>query len=208
MKKISDAADRNKGPIADVLDSMLPARGVILEIASGSGQHITYFARRFPHLMWQPSDPDPECRISILAYLEHSGLSNVRAPLDLDTTKDAWPPIRTRGIVCINMAHIAPWSATIGLLDKAAGLLDDEQRLFLYGPYRLDGEFNAPTNRAFDASLRARNESWGLRDVREVEQAASASFRLLKTIEMPANNYLLVFERYGSSGQSGSRPRK
>ena len=182
MKQVHEQAERNKGPIADVLDALLPAKGLILEVASGSGQHVVYFARRFPHLMWQPSDPDREARSSIMAYLEHSGLSNVRAPLDLDTTKGPWPVKRADAIVCINL-HDKKKDATIGLIEKATQLLEKGSSLLMYGPYP-PGE------------------------IREIEGAASSGFRLVKTVDMPEKNYTLVFERTGSSGQSGSTPRK
>jgi hypothetical protein len=183
MKQVHEQAERNKGPIADVLDSLLPAKGLILEVASGSGQHVSYFARRFPHLMWQPSDPDPEARSSIMAYLEHSGLSNVRAPLDLDTTRGPWPIKRADAIVCINLVRSKSNGATLSLLERAAAILTGGHHLFLYGAYP-EPEIHA------------------------LQTAAASSFRLAKTTDMPDQSYTLIFERLGSSGQSGSMPRK
>ena len=183
MKQVHEQAERNKGPIADVLDSLLPTKGLVLEVASGSGQHVAYFARRFPHLMWQPSDPDPEARSSIMAYLEHSGLSNVRAPLDLDTTSGPWPIKRADAIVCINLIHSKQKHATLGLIEQASRLLDNGLHLLVYGPYPV-------------------------KEVEELQGAASPSFRLVKTVDMPEKNYTLVFERNGSPGQSRSTPPK
>ena len=183
MKQVHEQAERNKGPIADVLDALLPTKGLILEVASGSGQHVTYFARRFPHLMWQPSDPDPEARSSIMAYLERSGLSNVRAPLDLDTTRGPWPIKRADAILSINLRNQAQRNVTLGLIDRATALLGHGHHLFIYGPY--------PTQ-----------------EIGELERAAAPAFRLARAFDMPEKSYTLVFERDGSSGQSGSTPRK
>ena len=183
MKQVHEQAERNKGPIADVLDGLLPVKGLILEVASGSGQHVTYFARRFPHLMWQPSDPDPEARSSIMAYLEHSGLSNVRAPLDLDTTRGPWPLKRADALVCINLLNHPNKNATVGLIEKASSLLEHGHHLFMYGLYPA-------------------------KEIEKLEAAAQPAFRLARALDMPEQNYTLVFERNGSSGQSGSTPRK
>lgn len=206
MKLVHPAPERNKEPIAAVLEECLPKEGQVLEVASGSGQHAVFFARRFPGLTWQPSDPDPAARASIAAHLEEANLPNLKPPIEIDATSPSWA-VKADAIVCINMVHISPWAATIGLFTRAAEILVPGRVLFLYGPYTIEGAYNADSNRAFDASLRARNPDWGLRDLRDVEQIADG-FVLERTVDMPANNYSVVFRRRGSSGQSGSTPSK
>src|SRR4051812_47992360 len=188
------AAERNKGPILTVLKGVLPASGLVLEIASGTGQHVVHFAEAMSHLTWQPSDPDPELRASIRAWIAQTGLSNVRVPLDLDVCRLPWPIEAADAVVCINMIHIAPWPATPALMAGAARLLPATGLLVLYGPYRREGQHTAPSNAAFDRSLRSSNPDWGVRDLDAVtEAAASHGLELQDVVPMPANNFCVVF---------------
>ncbi|HYG87490.1 MAG TPA: DUF938 domain-containing protein [Azospirillum sp.] len=186
------AAGRNRDPILAVLRRVLPERGTVLEVAGGTGQHAAHFAAALPDLVWQPTDPDPAHRASIAAWTE--GLPNVRPPLALDATRRPWPVERADAVLCINMIHIAPWAACLGLLGGAAEVLAPGAPLVLYGPYRRGGAHTAPSNAAFDADLRARNPEWGVRDLEAVETAA-AGFVLEEVVEMPANNLTVVFRR-------------
>jgi Protein of unknown function (DUF938) len=190
------AAERNKGPILTVLKGVLPASGLVLEIASGTGQHVVHFAQGMPHLTWQPSDPDLDLRASIRAWIAQTGLSNVRAPLDLDVCRQPWPIKAADAVVCINMVHIAPWPATTALMAGAARLLPAAGALVLYGPFRCDGRHTAPSNVAFDRSLRSSNPDWGIRDLEAVSREASRSgLELQDVAAMPANNLCVVFRR-------------
>ncbi|MCM8729423.1 DUF938 domain-containing protein [Hephaestia sp. GCM10023244] len=193
-RRHAPATRRNREAIAEVLMNALPVAGLVLEVASGSGEHCAHFAREFPGLVWQPSDPDPHARASIVAWSE--GLANVRAPLDLDAVADDWPIARADACVCINMVHISPWEATLGLFAGAARILPRGAPLVLYGPYRRDAVPTAPSNEAFDAALKARDSRWGLRRVEAVRAAAEdAGFGFDRLVEMPANNVSLVFRR-------------
>ena len=190
------AAERNKGPILAVLKQFLPHTGLVLEIASGTGQHIAHFAAAMPELTWQPTDPDAQLRESILLRTQAIELANVNPPLDLDVLRLPWPISRADAIVCINMIHVAPWTATKALCDGAGQVLDNGGMLFLYGPYRRGGRHTAPSNEAFDASLRARNPQWGLRDLEDVARhAEDGGFDLAEITEMPANNLSLIFRK-------------
>lgn len=190
------SAERNKGPILDVLARVLPSRGLVLEIASGTGQHVVHFAKALPHLTWQPSDPDAELRQSIALRVEEEHVANVNSPIDLDVTKLPWPLQTADAVVAINMIHVAPWSATPALFEGAKALLPAEHVLFLYGPYRRFGHHTSEGNAQFDLDLRAHNPEWGLRDLEAVSDvAARAGFVLAETVEMPANNFSLVFKR-------------
>lgn len=190
------ATQRNRQPILDVLSRVLPGSGRVLEVASGSGEHAVWFARHLRPLIWQPSDPDPACRRSIEAHARDAGLATLEAPLDLDAAGNAWPIESADAIVCINMTHIAPWEATEGLMAGAARVLPPQGVLYLYGPFMRGGHHTAPSNAAFDASLRAQNPDWGLRDVEAVaELAASRGLVLSEVVDMPANNLSLVFTR-------------
>lgn len=185
------SALRNREAILAVLRLNLPAAGRVLEIASGTGEHVAYFAAAIPSLQFQPSDPDPERRASIDAWTE--GLGNVRQALDLDVTA-AWPALHVDAIVCINMIHIAPWAATEALFAASARALVPKGRLILYGPYTVNGAHTAPSNAEFDADLRARNAEWGVRDLAEVSGvAARFSFGMPKQVAMPAHNLCLIF---------------
>ncbi|MDV3455587.1 DUF938 domain-containing protein [Sphingomonas sp. HF-S4] len=193
-RRHAPATARNRDPIADVLTAELPAEGLVLEVASGSGEHCAYFAGRFPALDWQPSDPDAEALASIADWCE--GLANVLAPLALDAAVDDWPVPAADAILCVNMVHISPWEATLGLMAGAGRLLAPGAPLILYGPYRRQGVPTAESNEAFDVSLKARDPRWGLRHVEDVSAAAAAQGLVLQRIvEMPANNLTLVFRR-------------
>lgn len=196
MKRHAPATERNRGPIAAVLREVLPEHGVVLEVASGSGEHAVYFAGRFPSLIWQPSDPDREALRSIAAWSAEARSTNLREPLLLDAAADAWPVERADALLCVNMVHISPWAATQGLMRGAARVLGAGAPLILYGPYRRRGVPTAPSNEAFDASLKARNPEWGLRDLEDVAaEAERAGFTLERVVEMPANNLTVVFRR-------------
>lgn len=198
-KQHAPAAARNIGPILDVMRDILPKSGRALEIASGTGQHAEAFAKAFPGIDWQPSDPADQARSSIAARVEESGTANLRMPLSIDVMAGDWQQNIEGGldlIVCINMTHIAPWAACVGLMRGAGELLREGAVLYLYGPYMRDGAHTAPTNEAFDVSLRRRNPAWGVRDMVEVANVASAhGMQLDKTVPMPANNFSLVFRR-------------
>jgi hypothetical protein len=193
----SPASERNKDPILQVLRPLLPSRGTVLEIASGTGQHVVYFAAATPHLAWQPSDPSADSRAAIDARVRASGLGNIQAALDLDVHAGIWPVTAAASmLVCINMIHIAPWSATAALFAGAARTLDTTLpgRVLLYGPFREQGRHTADSNESFDASLRSRNAAWGVRDVDDVAAVAAAhGFRRESLVRMPANNLCLVF---------------
>lgn len=192
----SPAALRNRGPIAEVLRDVLPERGLVLEIASGTGEHAEYFAGLFPGLLWQPSDVDPIALRWTGKRKEEAGLPNLLAPLSLDTTALSWPVAQADAIVCSNMVHISPWEATKGLMRGAGRLLGSGAPLILYGPYRREGVPTAPGNEAFDASLKARDPSWGLRTLEQVSAEARANGLMFeRLVEMPANNLTLVFRR-------------
>jgi hypothetical protein len=160
---------RNRDFILDVLHDLLPKTGVILEIASGSGEHVVHFARNLPSLVFQPSDPDPDARLSVTAWVKATVVTNVRAPIALDALHSVWPIASADGIICINMIHISPWEATVGLIKGAAAILPP---LYLYGPYKREGFETALSNKAFDRSLRDRNQTWGLGDLEAVAAMA------------------------------------
>lgn len=200
-KRHAPATLRNRDAIVEILRGVLPRRGTVLEVASGSGEHIIHFARAFPVLDWQPSDPDPAALRSIAAWTDEADLINVAPPLLLDAGSGDWPMSQAAAILCINMVHISPWEATLGLLRGAAKLLPSDGLLYLYGPYVQQGVETAPSNLAFDQSLRSRNPAWGLRDLADVEAVADEQgFRLETVVPMPANNLSLIF-------RSGPRQR-
>jgi len=191
------SAERNKGPIRDVLARVLPRHGLMLEIASGTGQHVVHFAKALPDLTWQPSDPDAELRESIALWVREEQLANINSPIDLDVTKLPWPLQTADAVVAINLIHVASWPATtLALFEGARALLSTEHVLFLYGPYRRFGRHTSESNAQFDLELRAHNPEWGLRDMEAVSDvAAGAGFVLAETVEMPTNNFSLVFKR-------------
>jgi SAM-dependent methyltransferase len=197
MRLCYPATARNRDAILAVLRSRLPPRGTVLEIGSGSGEHAVCFGAALPRLRWQPSDPEPAARASIAAWIEHEGLENVEPPVDLDVMRWPWPVERADAVVCINVIHIAPWEAAQRLLAGAARVLPPGGPLLLYGPFVIDGE-TAPSNREFDASLRARDSRWGVRELREVErEAALHGLALVELVAMPANNSIVVLRRAG-----------
>ncbi|WP_395613795.1 DUF938 domain-containing protein [Allosphingosinicella sp.] len=187
---------RNTGPISEVLAEILPARGLVLELASGTGEHVLHFAQEFPRLLWQPSDPEPASLRSIEAWREDSGLFNLLPAISLDARAAEWPVPEADAILCINMIHISPWSATVGLMRGAGRLLAEGAPLYLYGPYRRDGVETVPSNEAFDESLRERDPEWGLRELEAVEEeAGKQGLRLDRVVEMPANNLSVIFRK-------------
>jgi len=214
QRMLSPSVARNSAPILGVLQRVLPARGLILEIGCGTGEHAVHFAGAMPNLSWQPSDPDPRSRTSTAAWIEFSGLANVLPPLDIDVCSTEWRKnlsAKYDAIVSLNMVHIAPWAASLGLFEGAGTSLHRGGVLFLYGPFMRDGVHNAPSNAAFDASLKVQDPSWGVRDIADLERLGEASgVRLRETIEMPANNKSLVFiktvdglEKSPSAGNKG-----
>ena len=195
--RTSPATARNRGPILDVLKTCLPAAGLVLEIAAGAGEHAVHNAAALPRLLWRPTDPDPDALASIAAWRDLAALPNLLEPLALDAAEpDTWPIDRADAIVAINMIHISPWSAAEGLMTGAARRLPSGGLLFLYGPYvEADIEI-APSNLAFDASLRARDPAWGLRRLDDVTAlAARHGLALCERVAMPANNLALVFRK-------------
>ena len=195
MKQPAPACDRNRDPIFAVLRRVLPPRGLVLEIASGTGQHAVWFAEALPGITWQPTDPDPVARASIEAWRGECR-GDVRPALALDVTADPWPVTRADAVVCINMVHIAPWEATEALLRGAARVLGPGGVLFLYGAYKRGGVHTAPSNESFDAWLREKNPAFGVRDLEAVvERAEAEGFALREVIEMPANNLSVIFAR-------------
>ena len=190
------ATERNRAPILEVLAQVLPSRGTVLEIASGSGEHAMHFARGLPTLAWQPSDPDPSHVASIDAWRESEQLANVKPALRLDVHTQPWPVERVDAIFCANMIHIAPWSACVALLEGASAHLHEAALLVLYGPFREGGVHTAPSNEAFDRSLQSRDARWGVRDLDEVVALAGRyGLVLAQTFRMPANNLTVVFRR-------------
>jgi SAM-dependent methyltransferase len=193
------ATTRNREPILDVLQRVLPARGLVLEVASGGGEHAAFLAAALPHLVWQPSDADPRARDSVAAFAAASGLANLRAPLALDAAASFWPVTSAAAVVCVNMIHIAPWSTCEGLMAGAGRILGAGGVLYLYGPFREHGRHTASSNAAFDADLRARDPSWGVRDRGEVVAlAARHGLAHVETVAMPANNRSVVFGKAGA----------
>ena len=196
------ATARNREAIAEVLEPLLPKAGLVLEIASGSGEHLCYFQQRFaashPELRWQGSDPDPEHRRSLQVWSEALQLAAMPAPLDLDATAVPWPPLAPALILCINMIHIAPWSACQGLMAEAGRQLAANGQLVLYGPFLEKRVPTSASNEAFDASLRSRDPSWGLRSLEQVSAlAATHGLQAAGRWAMPANNLTVVYRRFG-----------
>ncbi len=196
LRQHSPAAMRNREPIREVLSTCLPTKGLVLEAASGSGEHAVHFARAFPALTWQPSDPDETARASIAAWREEAALPNLAEPALLDVRALAWPVAKADAMVCINMIHISPWESTLGLLAGAARVLPAGAPLFLYGTFIVEGTPTAPSNLAFDESLRARNPRWGVRELAVVVDAAErAGFSFERAVEMPANNLSVILRK-------------
>ena len=195
-RETAPSAERNKQPILEVLARVLPPAGLVLEVGSGTGQHVAHFAKALPQLEFQPSEVDEERHASIAAWIRHEGLGNVRPPIAFDVTQPPWPVRAADAVVCINVIHISPWEATLGLMRGAGECLPPGGVLLTYGPYRRDGEHTAPSNAAFDASLKARDPRWGVRDLEKISAVAKAQgLELEEVIAMPANNFMLVFRR-------------
>jgi SAM-dependent methyltransferase len=192
----SPSVARNRDPILAVLRRVLPPTGIVLEIASGTGEHAVYFAAALPHLTWQPSDQDEQALRSIAAHRAVARLPNLLAPLSLNAAAPNWPVAQADAVVAINMVHISPWQATQGLVAGAGRVLSPGGVLFLYGAYKENGAHTAVSNEAFDADLRRRHPDWGVRDLEEVTGLAEAHrLELSERIPMPANNLSLVFRR-------------
>ena len=196
-RRSAPAALRNREPIAAVLREWLPQSGLVLEIASGTGEHVIHFARVLRNLDWQPSDIHPDALRSIDSWRGAARLANVRAPVALDAAASDWPIAKADAVLSINMVHISPWSASLGLIAGAARLLGAGAPLIFYGPWLKDDIDTAPSNLAFDADLKRRDPSWGLRRVEDFEAAAEDRFELCDTRQMPANNLMLLFRRTG-----------
>ena len=193
VKRHAPATERNRDVIAQTLACVLPTEGLVLEVASGTGEHVVHFAKMFPALTWQPSDPDPIALASINAWRADSKVPNVRPAMLLDASAD-WPIAQADAVVCINMTHISPWAATVGLLRNAARLLPQSAVLFIYGPYNQRDVPLADSNAAFDAALRQQNALWGLRYVDDITaEAYTSGLHLDSVIDMPANNLSLIF---------------
>jgi SAM-dependent methyltransferase len=193
----SPSAERNKGPILEVLRGLLPAAGRVLEIASGTGQHVVHFAAAFPGLVWQPSELDATRRALVAARVADSALANVRAPVALDVLTEPWPvEPALDAVLAINLIHIAPWLVAAALVAGAARRLKDSRTalLVLYGPYKEGGQHSAPSNEAFDQKLRADDPAWGVRNLEEVSALAAAQgFGLPRITRMPANNLTVAY---------------
>lgn len=196
LKQTPPAAVRNTPFLIDVLKRALPPEGLVLEIASGSGYHAAAFAQTFPHLTWQPTETDLQSRASITAYLDEMRLPNMRAPIALNVNQTPWPVRDADAVLCINMIHISPWEATVALFNGAADILAQGAPLITYGPYIIQGDFIADSNKAFDQTLQAQNAAWGLREVDDVTMVARrAGFKLETMTPMPANNFTLIFRK-------------
>lgn len=196
MKRHAPATERNGAPIAEVLKQELLESGLVLEIASGTGEHVVRFAREFPELMWQPSDGDPDALQSIADWSEEASLPNLLTAIELDASSDTWPVTSADAILCINMVHISPWQATEGLFAGAARMLKGAAPLILYGPYLEAETQTAQSNLDFDQSLQARNPLWGLRELADMDAVAAATgFSRTARYPMPANNLTLVYRR-------------
>ena len=192
-RRSAPAALRNREPIAEVLREWLPGTGLVLEVASGTGEHAVHFARAFPNLEWQPSDLHEDALASIAAWRGTAGLPNLRQPIVLDASSTTWPIDRADAVLSINMVHISPWAAALGLIQGASSLLPPNGPLILYGPWLKDDIETAPSNVAFDTDLRARDPEWGLRRVEDFAAAAAQKgLKLEKTRAMPANNLMLL----------------
>jgi SAM-dependent methyltransferase len=196
MKHHAPATERNREPLLPVLREVLPLEGTVLEVSSGTGQHAAFFARAFPGLSWQPTDVDPSALESIESWRAEEAVPNLHPPRILDAQAEDWPVDTAEAVLCINMIHIAPWEACQGLMRGAARVLPQGGRLVLYGPYFVDGRPTAPSNLAFDESLRARNASWGVRELGAVTaEALRHGLERERVVDMPSNNLTVVFRK-------------
>jgi hypothetical protein len=195
-RRYAPATLRNRDHILPILRKELPTKGTVLEIASGSGEHIVYFANALPNLRWVPSDPDLVALASITAHLADASLANVYPPVIIDAAAEQWPEVHCDAVLCINMIHISPWSATVGLFAHATNLLRAGAPVIIYGPFIEEGLKTADSNMEFDQSLRDRNVDWGLRHVSAIDSVAAAQdFVRTRRIAMPANNLMLIWRR-------------
>ena len=205
-RQCSPSAARNRGPIREVLTRVLPETGIVLEVGSGTGEHVVHFARSLPRLVWLPSDPDGDARDSIEAWITTEGLANIRAPVALDVREGMWGvegDAPFDAMISLNMVHIAPWEAALGLLAGAGRLLRPGGVVFFYGPFMLGGMKTAVSNAAFDADLKRRDPRWGVRDVDDlVREGALRGLELREFVKMPANNLSLIFVKGGRPSQS------
>ncbi|MGF1494181.1 MAG: DUF938 domain-containing protein [Microcoleaceae cyanobacterium] len=206
LRRFAPATDRNCQPILEVLEKFLPPSGTVLEVASGTGQHSVFFAPQLQPRHWLSSDPDPQNRASIIAWTTHEPCNTLHGPVDLDARLSDWPLSTVKSldlkahpitaIVNINMIHISPWAACLGLISGAKRVLSTGGILYLYGPFKRGGEHTAPSNQAFDQSLQLQNPEWGVRDLDEVTAVAQAAgFGLVNVVQMPANNLSVIFQR-------------
>ena len=194
MKRHAPATARNSEPLAEVLAEELPDRGLVLEVASGSGEHAVFLARQFPALEWQPSDVDLEALASVDARAAEAAVANLRPAIALDAAQANWPIAAADAVLCVNMVHISPWSAAVGLFTGAGRILTSGAPLVLYGPFIEPGRETAPSNLAFDQSLKQRNSEWGLRNTADLDAlAADHGLRRTARHAMPANNLVLVY---------------
>ncbi len=195
MKKKFPAADRNKGPILEALKELLPLEGSLLEIASGTGQHIVHFASHFTKIDWQPSDMDPDHILSIQSHIGELGLKNVRKPVQLDILKQPWYMGQFDVIYNANLIHISSWETCQSLMKNASKHLKKNGLLLIYGPFFFENSTPEPSNIEFDQSLKKRDPKWGIRNFEEIElEAKLYELQFLKKISMPAKNHLLVFK--------------
>ncbi len=203
LRQFAAATSRNREPILTVLRPLLPKEGTVLEIASGTGEHAAYFTSELPHLTWQPSNFEETHLSSTEAWRLHTGLNNFKPVIKLDASSDLWPveapdyehaPIRA--IYNANMIHISPWFVTEGLFKGAGRILPKGAKVFLYGPYKINGLHTAQSNHEFEGWLKAQDDRFGVRDIAEVaEEALKNGIRHLQSIPMPANNFIQVFEK-------------
>jgi hypothetical protein len=198
-RQYAPATQRNREPILEILLRVLPPQGNILEVASGTGEHAVFFAPHLAPRCWIPSDRDPQLRASIAAWRNYFQVTNLHLPLDIDATQSRWAiedkAIEIQALVNINMIHIAPWSACLGLMAGANRLLSSGGILYLYGPFKQGGKHTAPSNSTFDQFLRGQNSQWGVRDLDEVIAVAkNNNLELQETFAMPANNLSVVFQ--------------
>ena len=195
-KRSAASTERNQQAILEVLKRLLPASGRVLEVASGTGEHCALYAPHFPDLEWQPSDVDAGALASTAAWVAESEATNLLPPVELNVTADSWPVDRADAVLCINMIHISPWAATIGLMAGAGRILPAGGLLYLYGAYKIGGRHTAPSNEEFDQWLKSQNERWGVRNMDDVaEEALSRGLRLAETVAMPNNNFSLIFRK-------------
>ena len=195
-RQYAPASERNSKPILSVLKKILPQTGLLLEIASGSGQHAAYFAPNFPRLTWQPTEPDPDCRASIKAWIKHVHTKNINMPINLDVTSYPWPVSEADAIFSSNMIHITPWDCCLGLMAGAGQTLKPSGTLILYGPFLINGRKTATSNVQFDHSLKKRNIHWGIRNLDKVIHSANAcGMKCSDIVEMPANNLIVILKK-------------